>query len=584
MKPTSNNLFKTIALTAVLMTGVTACNRAEEEASPAEPVAATSTGNPLLVHVPADTPYAAGNMSPPPAGIVDAYLERFQPILDILQDQMTQFRADAENSEEEQDGAHVLLAILDEFDGKLNRDGLEELGFSLESHRVFYGVGAFPVMRVELADADALRAAVGRVEAKAGMTLPVLESNGTAYWRVAEGDTGPGLYIAILDNQLAITAFPVTAEADMLPAFLVKSLPADIMSTTNRIMKLNQERGYSGYGTGFLDLNRLADQFMDATSQTAKFLADTSGFDPSALDPVCVSEIRGMINKAPMMVAGTTGLTKDSVSMRYELDFEPGLAAKLLPLASEVPAAEELASRVFSTSLALKVGSLRDLLMEQTMAITNNPYQCQFLQEFNNSAREMSAQLNQPMPPFVGNLMGFRAALDNIKVENNFPVDVNGFVALHVFQPQMITGMAQMFVPGLDQLDLAPGSEPVRLPPEMIQNIPTVIHAAVSDSAIGLAAGEGFETGLRGYLDAAADNNGTFLSVSYDMARLMELQNQVDPGQYGVPGDDTGGADNAHAAAAKALHDSYMSILGRSRFDLRFTERGLLMENETTFR
>jgi hypothetical protein len=577
MKFISIKTVRTSLLAVVFATGMVACNRAADE--PAAPeIVPTNT---LLAHVPADTPFAIANLNTPPAEVIDAFVARFQPAMDILQHKLTEFRAGIDTSDDGDAEAKLVLALLDEFDGKLNRSGLESLGFSLEAHKVIYGIGAFPVLRVELANADALRAAVGRVETKSGMTLPTLESNGTAYWRLSDHDEDAGFYIAILDDQLVVSAFPVSAETELLPAFLGQTLPEASMATNNRIAKINQQRGYSGYGTGFIDLKSLFSQFTDSSSQTARFLADTDGFDPASLDAVCVSEIQGIVAKAPMMVAGTTGLTADQVNMRYELDIESGLAARLVSLASGVPVADDLATRMFSASLGMNFGRLRDLLLEQTMAIVETPYECQHLQELNASANEMATQLNQPMPPFVNNLLGLRAALDDITVKNGQPVDIHGFLALHVVQPEMITGMAQMFVPGLEELDLKPGSAPVKLPPELIPDIPVTLHAALADSAIGIAAGDGFETGLRGFLEAPAAENGVFLSANYDMARMMEMQENMHAGRVYL---DDGGMNNAPADMATSLHDSYRSMLGRSQFEMRFSDRGLVIDSQITFR
>ena len=56
-----------------------------------------------------------------------------------------------------------LAALLDEFEGKLNREGLESLGWDPQSSNVIYGVGAFPVARMGLSDAATLRATILRV-------------------------------------------------------------------------------------------------------------------------------------------------------------------------------------------------------------------------------------------------------------------------------------------------------------------------------------------------------------------------------------------------------------------------------------
>ena len=156
----------TLLVTAGLL-ALAACKREE----PA--VTATADANPLLAYVPGDTPYLAANLEPTPRDVVDAYLERFQPTFDMIQAMLDdlQLEIHSDGSAEMQQAA-LMAAVVNELDGKLNRAGLESLGLSLESHKAFYGMGVFPFARVALADAEALRAAIGRVEAEAGMVFP----------------------------------------------------------------------------------------------------------------------------------------------------------------------------------------------------------------------------------------------------------------------------------------------------------------------------------------------------------------------------------------------------------------------------
>jgi hypothetical protein len=577
--------------TLLLASGLAACKDSAVEPAVVEPI----VGNTLLPHVPADTAYAFGNLQPVPVEVTDAYLARLQPIMDAFQNHISEMRTDIEASQEQDQESRIVLALLDEFDGNLNRAGLESLGFSLESHKVLYGHGAFPVIRMGLLDADALRAAIARIEERAGMTLPVLELDGTAYWRLSD-DGEAGIYIAILDDQLAISAFPASAEPELLPSLLGHSLPPNSMATDNRLAKLSGERGHSGYGSGFIDIRKMASEFLDADSLTAGYLGAANGFDPTTFDAVCVQEIKGIVNQAPLMVAGNTGLTVNRIDMRYELDIEPTLAGRLAALVSDVPVADNTPGRLMSAALALRFGAVRDLLLEKVAAIVEQPFQCEYLMHINNNATQLYTELNRPMPPLVGNLMGARVALDDIQMNDGQADNVRGFLALHVVQPQMFVGMAQMFVPDLSELELTPGDDPVRLPPGLVPNTSLPVFAALSDDAIGLSAGEGYETELPAFLAVDKSNDGVFFSIGYDMARFMEMQTQLTSHPHSDQVADTvddnasNGKDNPvhsvddnHKALSKAFRDSYAAMLGNTRLEVRFTAAGLVADNQMNF-
>jgi hypothetical protein len=72
-------------------------------------------------------------------------------------------------------------------------------------------------------------------------------------------------------------------------------------------------------------------------------------------------------------------------------------------------------------------------------------------------------------------------------------------------------------------------------------------------------------------------NDGTFFSVSYDMAKQMEI---------GAAMQETmqfGGKSTANEYA-NAVEEAYMAMLGRSRVDMRFTTSGLVIDNQVTFK
>ena len=570
-------LTRTLALIAGVALLFTACNRESDEAT----VAIKANTNPLLAYVPADTAYVFAALEPSPKEIVDAYLVRFQPVLDVMSEQIKQFQADYAAGEFEGDEmARFGSAVLDELGGELNSENLEKLGITMQAHHAFYAMGVFPVIRVGLSDSQALRDAIGRIEVNMGFDMPEKNLNGTNYWSISEDGMPFGLYIAILDQQLAISAFPIGAEDKLLAAFLGQEMPVQSMDSTNSLAIMNAEKAYTGYGSGFVNLQKLADEMLGANSDTHTYLGPDMDFDPSSLDPVCIAEIKSMVARAPRMTAGTTVLTANELGMRYELEIENSLASGLAALVSDTPVAEE-SDHLVSASLALKVGKLRTFVLEKASALVASPYQCEQLQELNQNAAELVTQLNIPMPPMINNLMGVRARLDDFDPDAEITMG-SGLLALHVDKPEMFVGTATMLVPGFDTLDLANQSDPVKIPTELMQlHVDDLdVYALMSDDAIGVAVGEQQAKELVGFMDAKPQENGTFFSVSYDMARQLELQASM---QDKLDID----SDHHHASAhefSDAFKSSYTSMLGRSRVDMRFTDDGLVIDSKLGFK
>ncbi|NOR18617.1 MAG: hypothetical protein GQ538_00840 [Xanthomonadales bacterium] len=565
-----------IAGTALL---ITACNQDSDELV----AVVKENTNPLLAHVPADTAYVFAALVPIPEEITDAYVSRFQPVLDVLANKVGEFQSAYDSGEYENNKIAVLAtAVLEELGGNLSADGLGNLGIDLQAHHAIYATGVFPVMRVSLKDAGKLRAAIGRIEAKIGFEIPVETLNGTSYWRVSEGDMPVGVYIAILDQQLAISMFPVSAEDKLLAAFLGQEMPEQSMASTNALAIMNSKKGYTGYGSGILDMQKLANEMLNADSATHSYLGEDMHFDIASLDAVCVAETRAVIAKAPRMTAGTTKLSTNEIAFRYELEIENSLAAGLAALVSNTPAAAETDS-LFSASLALQVGKLRAFILEKATAIAATPFECNELQQLNQGATELAAQLNIPMPPMVNNLMGVRASMDKFDPTGDFPQGT-GLLALHVDKPEMFVGMATMMVPGFEELDLQNQSEPVRIPADMIHMEGLDIFALMGDEAIGASIGEENASNLGAFMNAKSQDDGTFFSISYDIAKQMEIQMAMSE-HFGIQQDnDQSAHDEFSDEFSAAVMDSYSAMFDRSRVDARLTSSGLVIDSSITFK
>jgi hypothetical protein len=158
-------------------------------------------------------------------------------------------------------------------------------------------------------------------------------------------------------------------------------------------------------------------------------------------------------------------------------------------------------------------------------------------------------------------------------------------LVLEVEKPQMLTGMAQSFIPGLENLQLEPGGEPVQLPEELMSVAVDgmYISAAMSSDALGIAMGKDQQAGLMDYLEAGDGNEGTFVSVSYDMAAQLAFQNRM---RAQMP-DPSHGEDPEAARALEMMREveeSYQAMLGRAWLEMSFTPDGFEVNNRMTFK
>lgn len=560
---------------------------------------AVNSDNVLLAYIPEDTPYLAGNLEPIPAEVIEAMFMRLQPALDAVQAELAESRADLARSADSDDTSRdIALAVLDELDGKLNPEGLTSLGFSMEPRQAIYGMGMFPVVRISLGNAQALRDTLARIESSSGVEFPEKEHQGQSYWKLADdhpdshGDFGGGIYLAIIeqggDAHLAFSIFPTEAEGELLPAFLGQVMPEN-ETASKRLAKINQQYGYTPYGTGLIEFQRAFDQFVDPDSLLRRSINQDGSHDFPNLDEVCQAEISALIARAPRMVAGATEMTPSAMGGQYRLELADDLASDLAALVSSVPSAPMGSERLLEFAMGIRIGAARDFLITKTTELSQKPFECEALQNINVKASEALTKLNTyPLPPLVNNLLGIRASLSQMPENQHDIATARGTIALHVDKPEMVVGMATMLLPQMEEITIEKGGPPVELPQSMIPVPGVVAYAAMSDSALGIALGQDESTRLSDYLDARPGNTGSFFSVNYDMATYMDQMDALtdDLIQAGaMNSDEQGDMEYRHDdEVGKAFRDAFKNMAGRNQMELRFDKHGFAIDNRVQFR
>jgi hypothetical protein len=373
----------------------------------------------------------------------------------------------------------------------------------------------------------------------------------------------------------------------LLPLFLGLEPPTDGAAAA-RLAELNRAHGYTPYGSGILDLHLLADQFLQAETITARAMAATGEYDLATITADCISEIHGIIDNVPRITAGTTEFSSAAIAHQYRVEAPARLAGQLAGLVARLPAADPASTRMLDLSFGMRIGAVRDFLREKAAAIVDDPYQCEQLQDINSSAASALTQLDQPMPPFVNNFRGVRISLTELMLgEETLPADARGQLALHVEQPEMFVGMAQMFLPDLSTLGLTPGGDPVQVPASLIPLPGLVTFAAMSTEAIGLSVGAGEEARLKDFLNREPGPEGRFLSAGYDMRAYLEHSNRMaGAGQDDGPDADApeGDLPGAVHAIGRAAQEAYRNMADRGYASLQFDADGLVIDGRVTFK
>src|SRR5262245_61896871 len=160
--------------------------------------------SPFLSLVPADTPYVMATFKPVPA----SYMSKFSSVFEMMK---TEIRRTPDAP-----GSDLLLALAEEMGPNFDARRAEELGLSPRARMAFYGLGLYPVLRLEIADGDRLLGTVERIagRAKRSLVRPA-EREGRRYWVISRRPGVPVVVLAIVP-QAFVAAMVPAAEVDHL--------------------------------------------------------------------------------------------------------------------------------------------------------------------------------------------------------------------------------------------------------------------------------------------------------------------------------------------------------------------------------
>ena len=430
-------------------------------------------------------------------------------------------------------------------------------------------MGVLPVFRIGLKDAKALRAAIGRVEAKAGKELPVKKLGNQEYWGLDKD--GVTAAMAIIGDELVITAGPTPAAQKVMPVAFGQQKPAKTLAAAGTLTGIAKANGFKAYGLGFIDLRAIAATVIGkGAGLNGEIWTAMGAPGPKGLPPTCETEIMGLVGAAPRLVVGLDELSAKMSSARYLLELKPELAKGLSGLAAPVPGLGNGDGKaLLSFGIGIDIPKTLDFAKKKVAEMQAKPYACPLLGDLNQAVQGMAMGLQQPLPPFINGIRGLNVIVKDAKMAGGKPTSVKGTVVLAANDPASLIATAkQMGGPAFANLNLTDGGKPVPLPmplPPEVQSMVGAVHLAMKGNGIGASIGKGEEQHLGAALAAKPGSPTPLLSAAYDVKRLTALgQDQMSPDE-------------------KAIVEALGGLWGTSQSTLRFTAKGVEIQQKTWF-
>lgn len=546
-----------------------------------------------LAFAPADTPYVFANLKPVPDAVSHAWFAQLEPLNAALGASAAALRTELAAHPDAE--AERLLALMTLAEGRLSQEGIEKIGIHRDARAALYGVGLLPVLRVELADADAFKAFVADVEQRRGSPLPVAEADGHTYWRV-ELQTGlPALIVAIVERHLVVT-LDVGPKGPPLADLLGLKRPTHSLRESGELAQIGSDYGFTPYGAFLIDTRRLAGALQAGEGRDAG-LAALLAAHGGALTPACRHDLAGIAEAVPRLVGGYDKLEAKSMAMTSIVELRPDLLQGLAAIPAPVPGLGGGGDRAkIDFGFGAKLDKLAEFLQARAAAIESAPYQCEWFAALNLGAGASGAQA-AGLYAAAGWFSGVRVALTDLKWAGKNPEAISAALVIASPNPAGLIAMAQGFVPQLAGLNLKPDAapQPFDLGPLSASFLPAGSRAAViavRAGGVGIAVGTDAPQSVLDHLTAKPSAPPPLLHLGYDGATYALLLGKLDDMTQSLaaearkaesaahpdrpPGPDV---DRALAPLRTALNGLSASV-ERAWLDVIVTERGLELREQ----
>lgn len=476
---------------------------------------ASQTQSAIMSYIPADTPvlvvFSKDPNHPLPQNFKDKMGDLYSGVGDIIkmaiQEKLDKTSDDAKKAE--------IQSITDKW---LSEEGIQKLGLSMDENEfALYAVDLFPVLRMTLAKTHAMNEVLDELMNKANEdtagTAIKKDVNGNTVYQF--GDKEVQIMVALNGNSIVASVAPAREVDNLMPKLLGFEKPSKNILQSNQYQDTISKYNYMGNSLYWFNFRDLADYFVNPAQHPTPML-DMMEIQDNMLSADCKTEVLEMFDKFPRLVGGGTILTDHLMDSHMIIEMPNGLGSKLATMTGRVP--KNLGDSAFSYGFSFDIAAAKKLALEFATNIETKPYKCELFAGMNTQATAFKAQLDQPLPPFVGNFKGFNIIIDELDLDmtkkdpNEMIKNLKAKVLIAIDNPEALQGMAEMAMPDLQKLGLKVGGDAVNISSlipvkgsQMPVNLDHVFMAMGSDT-VGISLGEGTDATLAKTVSSGSDS------------------------------------------------------------------------------
>lgn len=474
----------------------------------------------MMAYIPQDTPYLFMNFASMPKA--------------MLEKKLTLSSSSVWDELVENEGIPEWIhALFKEVSFKSLKD-LERLGIDCEGKYAIYGLGLFPVLRIELKDPTKMKEALGRIEAASREKWEVKQLGGQAYWNFALDDAPISGVLALVKNELVMTLMPVKDSERWLKYAFLQEKPANGFTDTKALEKLAKDVGLSAYGVGYIDNKILGDIFLwldkglNGDSWASFFGAEDERYSVSE---VCQKEIKSLISVMPRFSMGIPYVDDHRQDVRGVLELRQDIAQGLSGITYN-GGGMGAEGKLGSFSLGINTQKAIEFAQQQAAKVKAEPYQCEYLTFLNEAAQGIASFEGEKMAMIPGGNMltsftGFSVVVDDLKIKE--PLELAAKIFIGHSQPEALLTMLTMFNPKLATLGVKADGKLVDVTAAAQENgLPKNLSCfeMMTNEGIAASIGAGQEKGLADFMKAQAAP-GTVIKYNVNGVSVAQILQSV---------------------------------------------------------
>ncbi len=552
----------------IVLLALAGCDRSSEDTT------AFEDDSGVLKYIPADSAYAFVRLAPMPDALTDRLAESNAAAMaynEAMMDEITSAMTDAKAAE----ATRQVIELAQEL---TTPGGLEQIGIDPDAQLAMYAVDLVPVIRTGLKDSAAFEAKLDSIQEGFEFPAESGEIDGVSY-KYFEAD-GFRLVWMLDEANLVITLSHAETSDEILATQLGLTLPAENIAEAGTLSGIASDYGYTEYGIGFIDTLRVVDGMLNPAGLIESLSAEEPWQDE--LSPVCRAEIRESVANVPRIATGVTVADETGLEGTMVIELRDEIAKDLQGLNAAVPGLGLATEALIGGGFSFNATVARKFAENRLEAMATQPFECPLFQASNIGVMQAQDFLKrQPLPPTLYDFRGVYGQVDGIDlgqlVAQQPPESAEVDVILAMQNPESLTAMGAMFLPGFAELGIKPDGELREVPNGPMNPTGMPLWVAMTDERIAMSLGEGASDRLAGLMAMKPNQDAPLTGLNLNAGAYFALVSDM---IGSLPEDN----EELAVDSLVGLMDALGRVYDRMNLEIDIHEKGVVFTSGVTFK